>query len=298
MKTVWRVGVACLMLMAAAVMPTVARSGSSEPTAPDRGATGAAATAGHQIAAKDAQAEAPAAGHGGAAWGYAGGTGPENWGRLSADYRACLEGAEQSPIDIGGTKGRFDGASVAPIDFDYRLSPVEFVNNGHTVQVNYAPGSGITVGGKRFELLQFHFHTPSEHALGGHRAALEAHLVHKAADGELAVIGVMVEEGPENLALSEFWTLMPARAGESNRERRVLINARDLLPHGTGYYRYMGSLTTPPCSEGVNWFVMAEPVTASARQIGQLAKVIGANARPVQPVGRRLVLAPLDGVKE
>jgi carbonic anhydrase len=289
MKTRLRYAVLATVFVSAS-----AWAGSSEPVATGHGAAGA--PSGQQVAAKDAQAGAPAAGHGG--WGYVGNTGPENWGRLSSDYQACLAGVEQSPINIGGGQGRFDGASVAPIDFDYRLSPVEFVNNGHTVQVNYAPGSGITIAGKRFELLQFHFHTPSEHAVGGHRAPMEAHLVHKAADGELAVIGVLIEEGPENLALSEFWGLMPTRAGETNHERRTLINARDLLPHGAGYYRYMGSLTTPPCSEGVNWFVMAEPVTASAKQIEQFGRVIGANARPLQPVGRRLVLAPLDGAKE
>jgi carbonic anhydrase len=124
---------------------------------------------------------------------------------------------------------------------------------------------------------------------------MEVHLVHKSADGALAVVGVMVEEGNENLALSEFWSLMPRQAGETKQDKRTLINARDLLPHDTGYYRYMGSLTTPPCSEGVHWHVMAEPVTASAEQIRQIASVIGANARPVQPTGQRLVLAPVAG---
>lgn len=226
----------------------------------------------------------------GSHWSYSGKSGPENWGRLSKDYELCLQGVGQSPIDIGGSG--FDGATVAPIDFDYRLSPVEVANNGHTIQVGYAPGSGITVRGKRFELLQFHFHSPSEHAVGGRSAPMEVHLVHKSADGELAVVGVMMQEGDENMALSEFWNLMPYQAGESKRDKRVLINARDLLPRDTGYYRYMGSLTTPPCSEGVHWHVMAEPVSVSAEQIQQFAKLIGDNARPVQPVNRRLVLAP------
>ncbi len=245
--------------------------------------------AGHQVAAKDAGAKV--AGQGGAPWGYAGAGAPENWGRLSKDYHLCLLGTEQSPIDIGGAP--FDGATVAPIDFDYRLSPVEITNTGHTIQVNYAPGSGITLRGTRFELLQVHFHTPGEHAVQGQRAPMEAHFVHQSAEGELAVVGVLMREGEENLALSEFWSLMPRQAGETRQEKRVLINARDLLPHDTGYYRYMGSFTTPPCSEGVNWQVMAEPVSASAQQIQFFAKLIGENARPVQPSGKRLVLAPL-----
>ncbi len=254
----------------------------------------APAESGHQVAAKDAsQGSAKKKSGHGATWSYSGKAGPSNWGKLSKDYHACLQGASQSPIDIGGTG--FDGASVEPIQFDYSLSPVEFINNGHTVQVNYAPGSSMTVAGKRYELLQFHFHTPSEHAVNRQRGAAEAHLVHKSADGELAVVGVMMQEGAENLALSEFWGLMPRKAGETKRDKRTLINARDLLPHNTNYYRYMGSLTTPPCSEGVNWYVMSEPVTIGAGQLQQFAEVIGDNARPLQAVNRRLVLAPKAG---
>ncbi len=263
--------------------------------APAKADHGPKDTSGHQVAAKDATQDGTKkkAGHGGVHWSYSGKEGPDNWGRLSKDYHMCRQGAEQSPIDIGGTAG-FDGATVTPIDFDYHLNPVEILNNGHTIQVNYAPGSGITVRGKRFELLQFHFHTPSEHAVGGQRAPMEAHLVHKSADGELAVVGVMMQEGAENMALSEFWGLMPHKAGETKRGKSTLINARDLLPHDAGFYRYMGSLTTPPCSEGVNWYVMAEPVSVSAAQLQQFETMIGANARPVQPAGKRLVLAPLD----
>jgi len=256
-------------------------------------ADSSAPAAGHQVAAKDAHdgAEEGAKAGGAVHWGYSGQGGPQNWGRLSKDYHLCMLGSEQSPIDIGTVP--FDGATVAPIAFDYRLSPVEITNNCHTIQFNYAPGSAITVRGKRFELLQFHFHTPSEHAIEGRQAPMEVHFVHKSAEGELAVVGVMMQEGAENLALSEFLGLMPRKAGDTRQEKRILINARDLLPHAGGYYRYMGSLTTPPCSEGVNWHVMAEPISVSAQQIQLFAGLIGANARPVQLAGKRLVLAPL-----
>lgn len=257
--------------------------------ASEKTATPAPASPGAQVAAT--QATAPASGHGGPTWGYAGAAGPERWATLSRDFELCGIGAMQSPIDMS----HFNGASVEPIVFDYKLSPLEIVHNGHTVQVTYAPGSGITVEGQRFELLQAHFHKPSEHSLGGRQSAMELHLVHKSAAGELAVIGVMMEVGEENLALSEFWGAMPQQAGPPRAEARILTNARDMLPSSTGYYRYMGSLTTPPCSEGVNWFVMRQPVSISVAQIKRFTAAVGENARPVQPVNRRFVLAPLTG---
>lgn len=253
----------------------------------------AAATSSHggtQVAAKEAAAPA-SSGHGGPTWGYTAANGPARWASMSRDYELCGAGAMQSPIDLS----RFAGASVEPIDFDYKLSPLEIIHNGHTVQVNYTPGSGITVEGKRFELLQAHFHTPSEHSVGGRRSPMEMHLVHKSASGELAVIGVLLEVGEENLALREFWGAMPSQAGPARAEARVLINPRDLLPKNTGYYRYMGSLTTPPCSEGVNWFVMRQTVTVSVAQIERFAAAVGNNARPTQATNRRFVLAPLAG---
>lgn len=270
------------LMTASIVAASAAQAGQSEP--PQKSSHGAAKAPAVQSAAKSA-----ADGHGGAAaWGYGGAGGPGTWGSLSRDYHACAAGLNQSPIDLAA----FDGASVTPVDFDYRLTPVAIVNNGHTIQLNYAPGSGIRIGDKRYELLQFHFHAPSEHSVEGRQAPMEAHFVHKGADGSLAVIGVLMAEGEENMALREFWGLMPRQGGQQQHNPKVLINARDLLPHAAGYYRYMGSLTTPPCSEGVNWYVMAEPVPVAAAQVEQFRTVIGANARPVQPVNNRLVLAP------
>ncbi|MCH8925434.1 MAG: carbonic anhydrase family protein [Proteobacteria bacterium] len=243
---------------------------------------------GHGAAVEEEEEEA--GGHG-IRWGYEGKTGPSRWAKLSKDYRLCGIGETQSPIDISA----LTGTSVEPIAFDYNLTPLEIVHNGHTVQVNYQPGSGITVGGKRYELLQFHFHSPSEHSVAGRQAAMEVHFVHQSADGELAVVGALIEVGEENMALREPWAIMPKKAGKPRLEKRVLINARDLLPRGTGYYRYMGSLTTPPCSEGVNWYLLTQPISASMEQVKKFAAAVDANNRPTQALNNRLVLAPMAG---
>lgn len=223
-------------------------------------------------------------------WSYDGKQGPENWGQLSAKYSACGEGAMQSPINFGDTFG----AGGATIKFDYKVTPLNLVHNGHTVQLNYLPGSGITVDGKRYELLQLHFHTPSEHAVSNKQSVMEMHLVHKNAKGELAVVGVMMDVGGTNMALNELWAHMPTSANETNKSDKVLINARDLLPANQTYFRYMGSLTTPPCSEGVNWFVLNTPVTVSLGQAKKFADSVGFNARPLQPKKKRLVIAPIQ----
>ena len=241
---------------------------------------------GHGTPAKSAKDAGPGSVH----WAYEGKEGPEQWGGLSKDFQVCKSGKMQSPIDLTETKA--EGATIHPISFDYRLTELNVVHNGHTIQVNYAPGSGITVKGKRYELLQLHFHTPSEHAIDGKRAPMEAHFVHKAADGSLAVVGVMMEEGASNLALGEIWNSMPTKAGETETNKKVLINARDLLPHDTSYYRYMGSLTTPPCTEGVNWHVLKEPIQVDAQQIDQFADAVGDNSRPLQALNTRFLLVP------
>ena len=171
--------------------------------------------------------------------------------------------------------------------------PLRVLNNGHTIQVNYDPGSYVVLDGRRFDLGQFHFHTPSEHSVEGKRYPMEAHLVHVGEDGELAVLGVLFEEGTENLALRGPWAMMPEREGPEVHLAEITLNARDLLPDETTYFRYMGSLTTPPCSEGVNWHVFTQPVEASQSQIAQFVDVIGANARPIQAQNSRLVLEPV-----
>ncbi len=274
----------------AAVLALAAGAQAAPKQAPSGGAD-------HGDAAKPAKAAAPAkrgggkksgGGHGGPRWAYEGKEGPEHWGTLSKDFGSCESGRMQSPIDIAGGFA----ASGEPIEFDYNLTPLSIVHNGHTVQVNYGPGSSITVGGKRYELLQFHFHTPSEHAVGHARAAMEVHFVHKNAAGQLAVVGALMHAGVENIALREIWANMPKKAGPVKVNENVIVNGRDLLPRDRSYYRYMGSLTTPPCSEGVNWFFLTQPITVSAEQVELFAKAVGANARPLQALNHRLLLSP------
>lgn len=222
----------------------------------------------------------------GSHWGYSGKQGPAFWGSLSAANRRCSHGRAQSPMNLSGG----ERAQLGAIKMRYRLTPLNIVHNGHTVQVNYGSGSSIEIAGKRFHLAQFHFHTRSEHTVDGRSFPMEIHLVHKSDAGELAVIGLLVQQGDENLALREIWNHLPALPGPAKSAKRVLINARDLLPSRLGYFRYMGSLTTPPCSEGVNWFVMVEPIEASAAQIRTISQIMGKNARPVQPRNSRLLL--------
>jgi carbonic anhydrase len=221
-----------------------------------------------------------------ASWGYKGSTGPENWGGLSKDFAACGNGTKQSPIDVHANFA----AGKKPIGMDYSATELAILNNGHTVQVSYPEGSHLQVGNKAFRLLQFHFHAPSEHTIEGVSYPMEIHFVHQADDGELSVIGVMVAKGAENLALGEFWDDLPKSESNVRSVKNEVINARDLIPLESGFYRYMGSLTTPPCSEGVNWYVMKQPILASAEQIETFRGVMHDNNRPVQPVNGRLVV--------
>lgn len=219
-------------------------------------------------------------------WTYEGKDGPEHWGDLSPDFMACKSGRSQSPIDVMDP----EPAELAAIRFDYRPAPLTVLNNGHTIQVNYPAGSSITVGGRKFELLQFHFHARSEHKVGGRSFPMEIHFVHKNERGALGVVGVLAEQGAENVGARELWSHLPAQAGEPKTMDAVVINARDLLPAGGAYYRYMGSLTTPPCSEGVNWFLMRDPVTFSGPQIEAMTAILKNNARPTQPINNRMLL--------
>jgi carbonic anhydrase len=220
-------------------------------------------------------------------WSYGGADGPEHWGALSAAFAACSHGAMQSPIDLNA------GFTVATLShaFDYKPSALNIVHNGHTVQANYAPGSSMTVQGKVYDLLQFHFHAPSEHAIGGHRAPMEVHLVHQSADGELAVLGIMMNEGAANEALAGAWSKMPMHETAAADHGDVMVDAAALLPATGRYYHYKGSLTTPPCSEGVRWFVLQTPITVSTEQIAKFVEAAAPNARPLQPINKRLVVA-------
>ncbi len=226
--------------------------------------------------------------HSHSAWGYGGSHGPDSWGDLKPEYSAC-KGNQQSPIDIR-TKSVLE-ADLTNIKFRWSASTLNILNNGHTIQANYDRGSSIKVNGDRFDLQQYHFHAPSEHALNGRLYDMEAHFVHKATNGELAVVGVFFKEGKENTALKPVWNNMPT-AGKTNKIANTKIKASDLLPRDAkAYFHYMGSLTTPPCSEVVNWYILAEPIEASKAQIKTFSKMIHANNRPIQPLNRRFVLA-------
>ncbi|MFE8033588.1 carbonic anhydrase [Thiohalocapsa marina] len=219
-------------------------------------------------------------------WGYHGAEGPEHWGELDPAFVACGTGVNQSPIDIRDTVN----AELAPIEIHYAVGGHDEINNGHTIQIDYEPGSDIVLDGHAFELKQFHFHTPSENHIDGHEFPLEAHLVHADADGNLAVIAVMFEAGKHNQALARAWQDMPTEPG-THHELLTRASAAALLPADHAYYRFNGSLTTPPCSEGVVWLVMKQPVTASPAQIQQFADVMGhPNNRPIQATHARVVL--------
>lgn len=218
-------------------------------------------------------------------WEYSGAEGPENWAKLTPEFGAC-NGKNQSPINLTG----FIEADLKPIIFAYQAGGKEIVNNGHTVQINYAEGSSITLEGVTFDLKQFHFHAPSENQIQGKSYPLEAHLVHMDKDGNLAVVAIMIAEGVENKTLAAAWVKMPEKAGET-QALPVLIAAEGLLPAHRDYFRFNGSLTTPPCSEGVRWLVMKDSITASKQQIEAFSHVMHhPNNRPVQPTFARPVL--------
>jgi len=238
-------------------------------------------------------APAGAAGHGAARkkehdaalhWGYEGEGGPAAWGALKPDFATCANGTRQSPIDIrGGIR-----VDLEPIQFDYRPVSFQVVDNGHTVQVNVAPGNSIVVSGRRYELLQFHFHRPSEESINGRRYEMVAHLVHKDADGKLAVVAVLMDQGKAHPMVQLVWNSLPLEQSETVQSP-VPIDMTLMLPDDRRYYTYMGSLTTPPCSEGVRWMVLKQPATLSPDQVAIFARLYPMNARPVQQAGGRLI---------
>lgn len=234
-------------------------------------------------------ADSGTASHGEAAhWSYEGESGPQNWGELSADFRVCELGFEQTPIDLKNAVS----AQLAGIEPDFRPMPLKILNNGHTIQVNCDPGSRSRIDGRYFELLQFHFHHPSEHLLAGRAFDLELHFVHRSDAGQLAVLGVFIQQGAENAALQPIWAGMPAAAGPV-QDVGTQITPASLLPTERGFFRYQGSLTTPPCTEGVLWTMFKQPIEASEDQIRKFAALFPSNARPVQGVNRRFLLQSL-----
>lgn len=237
-------------------------------------------------------------------WSYIGTTGPAHWGMLSPDFEACDTGNAQSPINIGRKKTR----TPYDLKINYHQAPMVIgedldttvtigksqiiYNDGHSLQLNFNAKAkeNIKIAGKDYQLIQFHFHSPSETLWHKQDFPLEIHFVHQGKDGGLAVLGVFVKGGAENAALTQILKHLPETAKQEYAVPDVNINPGDLLPSDQRYYSYSGSLTTPPCSEGVQWFVMSEPITASPAQILQIRKETGGgNARPVQTINNRVL---------
>ena len=221
----------------------------------------------------------------GHSWDYSKASGPAHWAELSPDFATCKLGHHQSPIDIRETKK----ADLPPILFDYKPSLLQIIDNGHTVEVDYPPGSSISVGGKTYQIVQFHFHHPSEAQIRGKRSELEMHLVHSDAEGNRVVVAVLINAGRSNDFLQSIFVHVPHEKGKEEATG-VTVDATTLLPESRAYFTFPGSLTTPPCSENVTWFVLKNPVEASSSQIKMFAKIYKNDARPVQPLAGRTVL--------
>jgi carbonic anhydrase len=222
-------------------------------------------------------------------WHYEGAEGPAKWGELAPEWEKCKSGTEQSPVDLPKS-GELHGK--APLAVNYHTLPLQILNNGHTVQVAGVTGGKLTLEGKDFELQQFHLHAPSEHTVGSVAFDGELHLVHKSASGELAVIGILLKKGKENKTLAPVFASAPKEEGHDAKPvTGAQIELAKLVPGKASYYTYSGSLTTPPCSEGVHWFVLKQPIEVSEAQLQKFKDVLhGGNARPVMPLGSRKVL--------
>ena len=217
-------------------------------------------------------------------WSYGGDAGPDSWGRLQPEFAKCSSGTRQSPIDIRGGIP----VDLEPVQFDYRATGFNVIDNGHTVQVNLGQGNTIETLGRRYELLQFHFHRPSEERINGRQFDMVAHLVHKDPEGRLAVVAVLLDRGSVHPLVQAVWNNLPLEKGDALSARGTL-DLNELLPKDRRYYTYMGSLTTPPCSEGVLWMVMQQPVTISNEQLAVFSRLYPMNARPIQSASGRLI---------
>jgi len=215
-------------------------------------------------------------------WGYEGDNGPEHWGD---NFPICGKGKKQSPLNIVGPFEKSkDTLAVA-----YKEGQLKILNNGHTIQVNVEPGSTLTIGKETFDLLQFHFHRPSEEQVDGKNSAMVAHFVHKSKAGKLAVIGVLLNEGKDNAAIKTLWANLPPKEGEEHVPAKVMFNPATMLPKDLGFYSYEGSLTTPPCSEGVTFYILKTPMDVSKGQVAKFPFKL--NARPVQNLNGRKISA-------
>ncbi|TWI57963.1 carbonic anhydrase [Halalkalibacter nanhaiisediminis] len=220
-------------------------------------------------------------------WSYEGESGPEHWGELDPTYSTCVDGSEQSPINIEFSQVD-TSESIENIEIKYEPASFSLVNNGHTVQANATElNNGIIVEGQEYQLVQFHFHTPSEHQFNGQHYDMELHLVHQDINGKLAVLGVMIQEGKENENLASVWDDLPKEETENEIPINEPINLQNLLPEDQSSFHYTGSLTTPPCTEEVKWIVFKQPIEMSKEQIQAFQEIFEENHRPVQPLIER-----------
>ena len=220
-------------------------------------------------------------------WSYEGENGPQAWGKLKGEFSICATGKRQSPINIEESDTLQGPAE--PLQFNYQTSGASVVNNGHTIQVDLSGENSLTVRNSSYKLLQFHFHTPSEERINHQSFAMVAHLVHKNAEGQLAVVAVLLDPGVANTLINKVWTHMPLDSNDRVRMPGGVIDMNELLPKDQRYYQFMGSLTTPPCTEGVLWLVLKQPSTLSPAQIKLFSQLFPNNARPVQPLNGRAV---------
>ncbi|ENF1919438.1 carbonic anhydrase family protein [Klebsiella michiganensis] len=221
-------------------------------------------------------------------WSYEGEGSPEHWGALNEEYKTCQNGMNQSPINIDTTFK----THLSPLDTHYIDGPITLINNGHTIQAGLKTKTAdtVTIDGTPFTLQQFHFHAPSENTVHGKHYAMEMHLVHKSAQGAVAVVAVMFDQGAENSELNKLWATMPEKADQTAKiVTQMDLNA--LLPADKTYWRFSGSLTTPPCSEGVTWIVLKHPLTLSSAQLAKFSHAMHHdNNRPIQPLNGRVVI--------
>ena len=218
-------------------------------------------------------------------WSYEGEGGPENWGKMNKDYTMCESGKRQSPIDIRGGIN----VDLPALKFNYLPSLFRVVDNGHTIQVNYGEGSMLTVQGRQYQLVQFHFHKPSEERVNGRVYDMVVHLVHKDEQGRLAVVAVLLDKGAEHPMIQTVWNNLPLERNEEVSPPEAALDINQLLPENLSYMTYMGSLTTPPCSEGVMWIVLKQPAKISPEQIAVFNRLYKNNARPIQRAEGRLI---------
>ncbi len=232
--------------------------------------------------------------HNGVVYGYDDEGNPLNREKSKPEYKMCQSGHCQSPIDIVPTIK----VSLPDLIFDYKAVPLAILNTGYTIQVNFPTGETVKVEEITYNLLQFHFHTPGEHTINGKSYQMEMHLVHQTENGTLGVIGIMIEEGEANVEAEKIWQFLPLQKTNVITYKDVVVNTKNFLPKDLSYYRLMGSLTTPPYTEGVDWYIFNKSITFSKQQIDKFKQAFSMNARPLQPSNSRMIILSEIGKKK